>query len=217
MSRFIFLDLVNNKFFLTWIVFLKNLLISLFHQLQVSARGKKNHKNVIFWVCCWMHRTENTTEVVTEKLHLVHNSISKHWHNHQIIIQHLIQSLVSLVVVSSLFSLRSRGSLGGVLQPVGRRSPVLRWGTVRPADGNLLLQPVPAAILPILLQQPLQLPAVPGDWQHPVYLYIFTSPPLPSTTTKYQINVSVMKYSCGNCWFWSRLLPGWMFASERDG
>lgn len=55
----------------------------------------------------------------------------------------------------------SRESLGFVLWPVSRCPG--SWDTVGPAAGNLLLQLLPALMLPHLLQQQLQLPAVPGD------------------------------------------------------
>lgn len=57
-----------------------------------------------------------------------------------------------------------RKSLCVFHQPVGCY-PDSCWRTVWPAAGNLLLQLLSAIMLPQLLRQPLQLPAIPGDQQ----------------------------------------------------
>lgn len=51
--------------------------------------------------------------------------------------------------------------LGDIIPTISRCSGYR--GTVRPAAGKLFLQPLPAAVLPGLLRQPVQLPAVPGE------------------------------------------------------
>lgn len=54
-------------------------------------------------------------------------------------------------------------------EPHGDVIPATGWcsgssrGTVRAAAGKLFLQLLPAVVLPVLLQQPVQLPAVPGE------------------------------------------------------